>query len=120
MDILITGATGNVGAEVLRALAGRGHRLFAGVRDPGRARLPEGVSACAVDLATGTGPARAFDAIFLMRPPQIADPAPFRRFLAAHDRGHPDRVSLGAGRRAPQLPAARQNRGGDRRDGLCP
>lgn len=86
MDFLITGATGNIGREVLSALAGSGHRLFAAVRDPARAQLPQGVSPVAVDLASGTGPAQAFDAIFLMRPPRIADPAPFRRFLAPHSR----------------------------------
>ncbi|SMH31803.1 NmrA family NAD(P)-binding protein [Maritimibacter sp. HL-12] len=86
MDILITGATGNVGCAVLAALAGSGHRVFAGVRDPASAQLPDDVIPVAVDLATGTGPDRRFDAIFLMRPPQIADPAPFRRFLDPHAR----------------------------------
>ncbi|GGD42448.1 NmrA family NAD(P)-binding protein [Sinisalibacter lacisalsi] len=86
MDILVTGATGNVGRAVLTALAGQGHRLFAGVRDPAHADLAEGVTPVHVDLAEGTGPQQAFDAIFLMRPPQIADPAPFRRFLEAQRR----------------------------------
>jgi uncharacterized protein YbjT (DUF2867 family) len=86
VDILITGATGNIGGEVLAALAGRGHRLFAGVRDPARAHLPGEAIPVAIDLATGTGPEQSFDAIFLMRPPQIADPAPFRQFLAPHSR----------------------------------
>lgn len=86
MDILITGATGNIGSEVLAALAGQGHRLFAGVRDPAHAQLPGDVIPVAIDLAAGTGPEQAFDAIFLMRPPQIADPAPFRQFLAPHGR----------------------------------
>lgn len=85
MDILITGSTGNVGGEVLAQLSGAGHRLFAGLRDPARG-APDGAEPVAVDLATGTGPDRAFDAIFLMRPPQLTDPAPFRRFLEPHDR----------------------------------
>lgn len=85
MDILITGATGNVGAEVLAQLAGSGHRLFAGLRDPAQA-VPDGVEPVAVDLANGTGPEQRFDTIFLMRPPQLTDPAPFRRFLDPHDR----------------------------------
>ncbi len=85
MDILITGATGTVGGEVLAQLSESGHRLFAGLRDPARG-APDGAEPVAVDLASGTGPGRAFDAIFLMRPPQLTDPEPFRRFLAPHDR----------------------------------
>jgi uncharacterized protein YbjT (DUF2867 family) len=85
MDILITGATGNVGAEVLAQLAGSGHRLFAGLRDPAQA-VPDGVDPVALDLASGTGPDQRFDAIFLMRPPQLTDPEPFRRFLESHER----------------------------------
>ncbi len=86
MDVLITGATGNVGSAVIAALKDSDHTLVAGVRDPASALLPDGIATAAVDLAAGTGPARGFDAIFLMRPPHIADPAPFRRFLAPHDR----------------------------------
>ena len=36
--IVVTGATGNAGSEVVRALAARGERVRAFVRDPGRAR----------------------------------------------------------------------------------
>ena len=48
--IVVTGATGNAGSEVVRALAARGERVRAFVRDPGRARqvLGEGV-----ELAVG-------------------------------------------------------------------
>lgn len=87
MDILVTGATGTVGAQVLSALAGGEHRLFAGMREPARATVPDGVTPLAVDFETGRFPDQRFDAIFLMRPPQIADPAPFRRVLERCDRG---------------------------------
>src|SRR6201986_5105120 len=36
--IVVTGASGNAGSQVVRALAGRGERVRAFVRDPGRAR----------------------------------------------------------------------------------
>ncbi|ETA03708.1 hypothetical protein CcI6DRAFT_00865 [Frankia sp. CcI6] len=40
--ILITGATGTVGREVLRLLVGRGARIRAMTREPARLRLPDG------------------------------------------------------------------------------
>lgn len=49
--ILVTGATGNVGAEVVRALAASGQSVQALVRDPQRTALPEGVEAIAGDLS---------------------------------------------------------------------
>ena len=53
--IVVTGATGNVGAEVVRALAAAGHPVRALTRDPAAARLPDGVTATAGDLnAPGT------------------------------------------------------------------
>jgi uncharacterized protein YbjT (DUF2867 family) len=51
--IVVTGATGQAGSEVVRALAARGDRLRAFVRDPGPARrkLGEDVELAAGDLA---------------------------------------------------------------------
>ena len=51
--IVVTGATGNAGSEVVRALAARGERVRAFVRDPGRARdvLGEGVELAVGDFA---------------------------------------------------------------------
>jgi uncharacterized protein YbjT (DUF2867 family) len=50
--ILVTGATGNVGAELVRALAGGGEQVRALVRrDADRARLPAGVDAFVGDLS---------------------------------------------------------------------
>src|SRR3954462_4251190 len=49
--ILVTGATGNVGAELVRTLAAAGEPVRALVRDPSRAAaLPDGVDAVAGDL----------------------------------------------------------------------
>ncbi|GHE63988.1 SDR family oxidoreductase [Streptomyces capitiformicae] len=53
--ILITGATGTIGGEVVRQLAARGEKVRALTRDPARARVPEGVEvACADYLAPET------------------------------------------------------------------
>ncbi|WP_226781473.1 NmrA family NAD(P)-binding protein [Oceaniglobus trochenteri] len=83
MDILITGATGNVGAEVIGQLAGSGHRLFAGVRDG--TPVP-GATPVTVDFAAGQGATGRYDAVFLMRPPQLTDPDLFAAFLDPLDR----------------------------------
>jgi uncharacterized protein YbjT (DUF2867 family) len=48
--ILVTGATGNVGGEVVAALAARGEAVRAVVRDPARVRLPDGVEVVRGDL----------------------------------------------------------------------
>ena len=48
--ILVTGATGNVGAELVRRLAGDHRPVRALVRDPAGARLPAGVEVVAGDL----------------------------------------------------------------------
>jgi uncharacterized protein YbjT (DUF2867 family) len=47
---LVTGATGNVGGAVVRALAGQGLPVRALVRDAARAKLPAGVTAAVGDL----------------------------------------------------------------------
>ncbi|MDN3021810.1 SDR family oxidoreductase [Streptomyces sp. S.PB5] len=41
--ILVTGATGTIGSEVVRQLAARGEKIRALTRDPGRAQVPAGV-----------------------------------------------------------------------------
>ena len=48
--IVVTGATGNVGGEVVAALSARGQRVRAVVRDPQRASLPAGVEVVHGDL----------------------------------------------------------------------
>ncbi|WP_431964143.1 NAD(P)H-binding protein [Nocardia sp. bgisy134] len=47
---VVTGATGNIGAELVRALAEGGQPVRAVVRDPARASLPAGVEAVTGDL----------------------------------------------------------------------
>jgi uncharacterized protein YbjT (DUF2867 family) len=50
MTILVTGATGNIGARVITELVKRGAEVRALVRDPGKARLPEGVQVVKGDM----------------------------------------------------------------------
>ncbi len=76
--ILVSGATGNVGQAVCKALAALGTPCRAGDIDPQRIKAQSGGATEAVRFVFGdesTYPA-AFDGIekvFLMRPPQIAD-----------------------------------------------
>lgn len=93
MSVLITGATGTVGAAVLAALAtdplppGAGS-LFAGCRTPadGLNPLPPGVTARRFDFevpATWPAALAGVSTLFLLRPPQLADvPGTFAPLLA--------------------------------------
>ena len=67
--ILVTGATGNVGTEVVRALAAAGHPVRALTRDSSAARRPAGVTAVQGDLTAPDTLDGAFDdvtAVFLL------------------------------------------------------
>lgn len=59
---LVTGATGNVGGEVVRQLTAAGHPVRAAVRRPD-ADLPDGVEAVVVDLADADAVRRAADGV---------------------------------------------------------
>jgi uncharacterized protein YbjT (DUF2867 family) len=77
--ILVTGATGNVGRNVVTGLLERGTGVRALVRDPARANLPDGVEVVQGDLARPeTLPAAldGVDAVFLVWPFATADAAP--------------------------------------------
>jgi len=99
--ILITGSTGNVGRKLVHLLAEQGHAVRALVRDPARARFPDGVDVAVGDLddpATVTAAAKGVEAIFHMQ----ASPFPAQTetvIAAAHGAGV-DRVvamtSIGA------------------------
>jgi uncharacterized protein YbjT (DUF2867 family) len=76
--ILVTGALGNVGAEVVKSLQAGGHAVRAGDLDVAKLRERNGDAAGAVTLDFGRpetfAPALAgVKRLFLMRPPQITD-----------------------------------------------
>jgi uncharacterized protein YbjT (DUF2867 family) len=71
MKILVTGATGSVGREVVAQLRARGHAVRAVARDPGAARLPGGTEVVPGDLADPASIAAQVgdtEAVFLLWP----------------------------------------------------
>ncbi|MGY1667106.1 NmrA family NAD(P)-binding protein [Geodermatophilus sp. SYSU D00696] len=88
MTVLVAGATGTVGGEVVRRLAALGADVRAGARDPERAAaaLPAGVPAVRLDLEdAGSWPAAldGVEALFLLRPPDVARVERLQPFLDA-------------------------------------
>src|SRR5687768_17069753 len=57
--ILITGATGTIGSEIVRQLAARGERVRAVTRNPDTASVPDGVEVVHGDYTDVSGVARA-------------------------------------------------------------
>jgi uncharacterized protein YbjT (DUF2867 family) len=86
--ILVTGATGNVGQDVLRGLLRLKVPVRAAATDPNRARisLPEGSNVVQFDFNdpnTFTSALKGVKRVFLMRPPAMDDPKAFKPFLKA-------------------------------------
>lgn len=83
--ILVTGATGNVGRELIRLLLDKGRSVRALTRDPKRSGLPGGVDIRAADLCLAESLAGVFDgvekAFLLVHVP--GDPAQCKNFLRA-------------------------------------
>ena len=79
--VLITGATGNVGIEVIRSLKNTDHQLelYAGVRDP----VADGIKLAGykinvsrfdfTDISTYNSALAGCEILFLLRPPQISE-----------------------------------------------
>jgi uncharacterized protein YbjT (DUF2867 family) len=68
--ILVTGATGNVGTEVLRLLAQAGEPAVAGIRAP---RAEQAVRLDFEDAASFSPALEGVDRVFLVRPPAISN-----------------------------------------------
>lgn len=69
MRVLVTGGTGTVGSEVVKALLARGAEVRVLTRDPAKARLPEGVTAVEGNLLDIPTLRRVFtdvDGVFLL------------------------------------------------------
>ncbi len=78
LKILVTGATGNVGKEIIRLLKNQDCEVVAAVRDPIRARsiLGTDITCIAFDFTqpeTFTPAFTGINKIFLVRPPALAD-----------------------------------------------
>nr|WP_191872468.1 NAD(P)H-binding protein [Streptomyces filipinensis] len=70
--ILVTGATGTIGGDVVRQLAARGEKVRALTRDPARAQVPAGVEVVRGDYrdpASLDAALAGVTAAFLLRPP---------------------------------------------------
>ena len=83
MKILITGATGNVGVAILNKLDPQAD-IYAGVRNLERAKTHphlQNYKLCVIDFEQEIYPQINFDAVFLLRPPQLAKPGIFRKYL---------------------------------------
>lgn len=83
MKILITGATGNVGGAILNKLDPQAE-IYAGVRNIEKAKTSphcKNYKLCVIDFEKEKYPQIDFDAVFLMRPPQLAERDIFRKYL---------------------------------------
>ncbi|WP_411151174.1 NAD(P)H-binding protein [Streptomyces sp. A30] len=84
--ILVTGATGTIGSEVVRQLAARGEKVRAMTRDPAKAQVPEGVEVVRgdfLDSESVTAALAGAAAVFLVAVLGPADGGRDARLVAA-------------------------------------
>ncbi|WP_206066699.1 SDR family oxidoreductase [Nonomuraea composti] len=74
--ILVTGATGNVGRQVVHQLIAAGHSVRALTRNPGTARLPQAAQVVKGGLETIDQCLEGVESVFLMWPFHTAEAAP--------------------------------------------
>lgn len=80
--VLVTGASGTVGSQVVTELLAAGVPVRAGLQDPLDTVVPAGVAAVRFDFedSTSWGPALdGVDRVFLLRPPAISDVVTYLR-----------------------------------------
>lgn len=97
--VLVTGATGNVGASVAQSLVALGEEVVCAVREPdgAQAMLPSTCERVRFDFADHAtfAPALAdVDRVFLMRPPQMGKPEDLYPFIDAMRRADVRLVSF--------------------------
>ena len=83
MKTLITGATGNVGGAIINKLDSQAD-IYAGVRNIERAKTHlqlQNHKLCVIDFEQEIYPQIDFDAVFLIRPPNLDKPDIFRKYL---------------------------------------
>lgn len=113
VKILVTGATGNVGGEVIRLLAGEDCEIVAGLRDVAgwRNDAARGVKLDFKDAATFPAALAGVEKIFLMLPPGLGDIEntinPFVTRAAASGVRHIAFLSLLGAEKLPFLPHRR-------------
>ncbi|MFW6388097.1 MAG: NmrA family NAD(P)-binding protein, partial [bacterium] len=73
MRILVTGATGTVGRDVVAELSHYDCEVIPAVRDPERTSLANAVAFDFTDRKTHTSCLSGVDSLFLVRPPAISD-----------------------------------------------
>ncbi len=74
--VLVVGASGTVGSEIVKLLAAQGHKVRATTSKKTSAQPKDGVEQVHVNLVTGEGISKAFDGVdraFLLSPPGHAD-----------------------------------------------
>jgi uncharacterized protein YbjT (DUF2867 family) len=85
-EILVTGSTGTVGAQVVAELLARGQQVSAAVRSGRAGRFDRSVSEVVFDFedpSTFEGALAGVSDVFLMRPPQMSDSKAMRPFIDA-------------------------------------
>ena len=76
--ILVTGATGTNGRELIRELLAAGEKVRAGARNPGKAGLPAGAETVRLDFGDSRSIEAALhgvDRVFLLSPDPSAESA---------------------------------------------
>lgn len=85
-SVLVTGATGTVGSDVIERLVNRVVPVKAGIRSPGSGTAPAGAVSVEFDFAnpeTFGSALTGVDRVFLMRPPQMSDATAMHPFVEA-------------------------------------